>query len=114
VGTLAAARRFALALPGAAEEPHFELTSFRVHGKIFATAPPDGSELRVFVGDDEVAACVAEEPGAFEPLLWGRQVRGLRVRLAAVPDARIAELLAEAWRRRAPKRLAAAYEADQT
>ena len=113
MGTLAAARQFALALPGAAEEPHFELTSFRVHGKIFATAPPDGSELRVFVGDDEVAACVAEEPAAFEPLLWGRQVRGLRVRLAAVPDARIAELLAEAWRRRAPRRLAAAYEADQ-
>lgn len=111
MGTLAAVRRFALSLPGASEEPHFELTSFRVHGKIFATAPPDGGELRVFVGEDEIAASVAEEPTVFAPLLWGRQVRGLRVTLADAADDRIAELLAEAWRRKAPKRLVADYDA---
>ncbi len=101
------ARAFALSLPGAAEEPHFELASFRVRGKIFATVPPGGDLLHVFVGEAEVAACVAENPAAFEPLRWGQRIRGLRVRLAALPPARVAELLDDAWRRKAPGRLLA-------
>jgi YjbR len=83
MGDLERARRFALSLPGASEEPHFDMASFRVHGKIFATVPPDGSHLHVFVDEGEVEACVAEQPAAFEPLLWGGKRRGLRVRLAA-------------------------------
>lgn len=35
--TLADFRRMALALPETAEMPHFDLTSYRVKGKIFAT-----------------------------------------------------------------------------
>lgn len=106
------AREYALSLPEATEAPHFELASFRVRGKIFATAPADGEHLHVFVDEAEVAACVAEDPAAFEPLLWGRQVRGLRINLGAAPDDRVRELLAESWRRRAPARLAATF--DQT
>jgi hypothetical protein len=104
-------RAFALSLPGTGEEPHFDKTSFRVRKKIFAAAPPDGSYLHVFVGDDEVSASVAEDPGAFEPLLWGKQVRGLRVRLAAAEQDRVAELLEESWRRKAPASLVAELEA---
>jgi len=33
-------RQFALAMPEASEAPHFDMTSFRVRGKIFATMPP--------------------------------------------------------------------------
>lgn len=58
-----------------------------------------------------VAACVAEDPGAFEPLLWGQRVRGLRVRLPAAPQDRVAELLAESWRRKAPRSLVAELDA---
>jgi len=104
---LDSARRLALALPGAGEEPHFDNTSFRVRKKIFATAPPDESYLHVFVGEDEIAACLAEDPAVFEPLHWGGKVRGLRIRLAAATDGRVAELLEESWRRRAPKSLVA-------
>jgi hypothetical protein len=102
---LGQARRFALSLPGASEEPHFDLTSFRVNGKIFATVPPDEAHLHVFVGEDEVAAGLAEDASAYEPLRWGKQIRGLRILLAAAPDDRVAELLTESWRRKAPKRL---------
>jgi hypothetical protein len=42
------ARRLAMSLPPVTEEPHFTYTSFRVKGKIFATAPPDGEHLHVF------------------------------------------------------------------
>ena len=107
---LAAARRFALSLPGATEEPHFEMSSFRVRGKIFATVPPDGAHLHVFVDELEAGASAAENPDAFEPLRWGQRVRGLRVRLGPAPDARVRELLEESWRRKAPKRLVAAYD----
>jgi hypothetical protein len=111
VGDLEAARAFALSLPGATEEPHFDMASFRVRGKIFATVPPDDQHLHVFVDEGEVHAAVAEDPAAFEPLLWGQRPRGLRIRIAAAPAHRIAELLEESWRRKAPARLAAEWDA---
>ena len=104
------ARRFALSLPGATEEPHHEMSSFRVRGRIFATVPPEGGLLHVFVDEGEINAAVAEDPAAFEPLLWGKRVRGLRVRVAAAPDERVRELLEESWRRKAPARLAAEWD----
>ena len=89
------------------------MSSFRVRGKIFATVPPDDEHLHVFVDEGEVNAAVAEDPAAFEPLLWGQRLRGLRVRIAAAPNHRIAELLEESWRRRAPARLAAERDAER-
>ena len=112
MGDLAKAREFALSLPGSSEQPHFDMTSFRVGGRIFATAPPDEATLHVFVDDSEVEATVAEQPGGFEPLLWGQRVRGLRVVLAAAPADRVRELLAEAWRRKAGRRLVAEFDAS--
>ena len=113
VGDLDSARAFALSLPGSTEEPHFEASSFRVRGKIFATVPPDDEHLHVFVGEEEVRAAVAADPAAFEPLLWGQRLRGLRIRLAAASQPRVAELLEESWRRRAPARLAAEWDAER-
>ena len=111
MGDLDRARRFALSLPGTTEEPHHEMSSFRVRGKIFATVPPDETRLHVFVDEAEIASSVAEDPGACEPLPWGKAVRGLRVLLAAAPAERVEDLLLEAWRRRAPKRVVADYDA---
>jgi len=110
VADLAGVRSFALSLPGATEEPHFEMTSFRVRGRIFATVPPDETRLHVFVGETDIDAYVAEDPGAFEPLLWGQKVRGIRVLLAAAPQDRVQELLTKAWRRKAPKQLVAEHD----
>ena len=111
MASLDAARRSALSLPGSTEEPHHEMSSFRVGGKIFATVTPDEQWLHVFVVEPEISASVAEDPAAFEPLAWGKAVRGVRVRLAAAPPERVAELLAEAWRRKAPGRLVAEHDA---
>ena len=101
------ARRFALSLPETAEAPHHDLSSFRVKGKIFATVPTDGEHLHVFVDDDEIRAAAAEDPKAFEELWWGKKLSGVRVNLAHADDDRLAELLRDAWLRKAPKRLAA-------
>jgi len=89
------------------------MSSFRVRGKIFATVPPDDVHLHVFVDEGEVRAAVAEDPAAFEPLLWGQRLRGLRIRIAVAPNHRIAELLEESWRRRAPARLAAERDTER-
>jgi hypothetical protein len=113
VSTLEHARRFALSLPQATEEPHFDMSSFRVRGKIFATVPPDEAHLHVFVDEPEIAASVAENPAAFEPLRWGDRVRGLRIVLGPAPEDRVAELLEESWRRKAPKRLIADFDRNR-
>jgi hypothetical protein len=108
------ARRFALSLPATTEEPHFDMSSYRVRGKIFATVPADGAHLHVFVDEPEIRACVEEDPGAFGELWWGKRLRGVRVDLAVAAPERVFGLLAEAWRRKAPSRLVAAfYAADR-
>ena len=105
-------RRLALALPEAHEAPHFDLTSFRVGTKIFATAPPEGDVVRIFVDESEARACVAEGLTGVELLLWGQKVSGVSVSLATADAGRVAELLEESWRRRATKRAIAAFDAD--
>ncbi|HWG63557.1 MAG TPA: MmcQ/YjbR family DNA-binding protein [Streptosporangiaceae bacterium] len=107
---LDAARRFAMSLPGATEEPHFDLASFRVRGKIFATVPPGEAYLHAFLDEPAVDAWVAENPAGCEPLLWGQRVRGIRVSLAACSPESLAELIEESWRRKAPKALIEALD----
>ena len=72
--------------------------------------PPGGTRLHVFVDPLEVDAYVAQDPAAFEPLWWGARVRGLRVDLAATRADGLAEVIEEAWRRKAPTSLVAAYD----
>jgi hypothetical protein len=101
------ARRIAMSFPEVTEEPHFKLTSFRVKGRIFATAPPDGEHLHVFVADDDRELALQLEPGFVEKLFWGAKVRGLRVALRKAKKPVVAVLLKKAWLHRAPKALAA-------
>jgi hypothetical protein len=108
---LAEVRGLALALPEATEQPHHDMTSFRVRGKIFATAPADEAHLHVFVDESETAAAVAESPGWCAELWWGKKLSGVRVTLAAADPVRVAELLEESYRRRAPKALIATLDA---
>ena len=107
------ARKFALSLPETTEAPHFDMSSFRVKGKIFCTVPPDGKRLHIPVGVHEVQALVAENPKAYEVIIWGkREVSDwVRVHLPHANAAEVKELLEEAWRSKAPKRVLAAYDA---
>jgi hypothetical protein len=106
----ATVRRLALSLPQTAEAPHHDMTSFRVAGKIFATMPLEGGRVHVFVGDDEVSASTAEFPDAVEELWWGTTRRGCRVLLPKATVPLLRELLTESWRRRAPKKVLAAFD----
>ena len=105
-------RVLALALPETAEQPHFERTSFRVAGKIFATMPPDGESANILLGEED-ARVAAEASDGVELLWWGRRLSGVRVALGTIDRAVVAELLEDAWYRRAPRRVAAAHEGRQ-
>jgi hypothetical protein len=108
---IAQVRRFALSLPEVTEKPHFQYTSFRVRGKIFATAPPDGRHLHVFVTDDEREIAMALDPEFLEDLHWGAKVVGLRVALAKAKPKAVTKLLTQAWSRKVPKTLLASTAA---
>jgi hypothetical protein len=102
---IAAVRRFALSLPEVTEEPHFAMSSFRVKGRIFATLPPDGRYLHVFVDEEQRDLMVSVAPETYERLWWGKKVVGLRVALSAAKPQDVKELLSSAWQRRAPRSL---------
>lgn len=99
----AAARRYALALPGTTEAPHHTYGSFRVNGSIYATVPPGEEVLHLFVPDDVREAALAMDPGFVEPLTWGGKVVGLRVRLAPAPAATVQALLRQAHAHKSKK-----------
>jgi hypothetical protein len=102
---VAEVRRFALSLPETNEEPHFHFSSFRVRGKIFATVPPDGEHLHVFVGDEEREVALELDPEFLEKLFWGKRVVGVRVTLARAKADVVKRLLLESWKRKAPRSL---------
>jgi len=128
VSTWDAVRRLVAALPDTDEHPSYGgLSSWRVHGKMIvwerplgqgdrqalgAAAPAEDEPLLgVRVADEGVkAALIAEAPDVFLtiPHLDGSAV--VLVRLARIGDAELAELVGDAWRLRAPKRLLAEHD----
>ncbi len=102
-------RTLALSLPESIEADHHGFPSFRVAKKIFATLPDD-EHVHVMLGPDETDAAVATDPKAFEELWWGKKLSGVRVNLAAADRTRFVALLVEAWKRKAPRKLAAAFD----
>ena len=89
------------------------MPSFRVQGKIFATVP-DQRHLHVMLDSFMTDAAVGTDPVACEELWWGKQLSGVRITLAHVARSLLADLLEEAWLRRAPKRPAGRVRAPAT
>jgi len=97
-------RRLALSLPEATEQGHHGIPSFRVRKRIFATLPDD-AHAHVMIEPEAAAFVASTTPDSVEELLWGKQVAGVRVTLGDVDPGLLAQLLDDAWRRVAPKRL---------
>ena len=105
--------RIALALPGANQSAHFDVTDFRVRNKIFCTLPRPGVAV-VRIDPAEQAALIEEDPSTFSAPenAYGRN-GWTTVELATVDPVQLRELITEAWRRLAPKKLLAALDTDQ-
>jgi hypothetical protein len=104
VTTSAEARRLALALPEAVEQDHHGKPSFRVAGKIFATLW-DENQMNVMLDEPGILTAVQALPSACSELWWGKRLSAVRVALDRVDADALAELLADAWERRAPRGL---------
>lgn len=93
-------------MPEATEQEHHGIPSFRVRGRIFATVP-DGAHVRVMLEAEEIEAAVAEYPDACAPFSWGARLACVVVALGSAPPELVGDLLTDAWRRKAPKKLVA-------
>jgi hypothetical protein len=102
-------RRLALALPGVEEGPSYGTPGFRVAGKFLARLWEDGETLVVKCGDNERDFRIQAAPGTFFSTDHYRGYPTVLVRLGKVRLADLRDVLEEAWRRNAPKRLVAEY-----
>jgi hypothetical protein len=85
--------------------------TFRVRDKMFATMSDDGRQATVKATKEEQAALVAAAPETFGvPAYVGRH-GWVSIQLATVDPTELHELVVEAWRQTAPKRLVTAYDA---
>jgi hypothetical protein len=67
-------RQFALSLPGTDQAKHFEVVSFRVKKKIFATlnAPEQRATLRFSLEDQDVFSAISQGAVYPVPNKWGK------------------------------------------
>jgi hypothetical protein len=99
----AVVRRLALALPEVVEASHLGRPDFRVRGKIFATLPVDKSKVVLKSTAADVSALVSADGATF----WDEwRGRWLGVQLDGVSMPFLRDLIADAWRVVAPKRIA--------
>jgi hypothetical protein len=98
------ARQIALALPEAVEQDHHGRPSFRVGGKIFATQW-DAEHMNVMLDEGGIRTAIHDAPDTCEEVWWGKRLAAVRVNLTRIDPEVLANLLADAWELRAPKRL---------
>jgi hypothetical protein len=98
------ARSLALSLPEAIERDHHGRPSFRVDGKIFATLW-DSDHVNVMLDQDGIRTAAQAHPGVCEELRWGKRLAAVSVDLCSVDPGTLADLLADAWEGKAPRRL---------
>ncbi|MEU8933654.1 MmcQ/YjbR family DNA-binding protein [Streptomyces sp. NPDC048409] len=103
-------RRIALSLPDTSEKTAWNMPTFRVAGKMFATLPEDETSIAVRCPKEERDELVLAEPGKFWVAGHEAQFAWVRVRLAALEDeAELRDILADSWRQAAPPRLLDAH-----
>jgi hypothetical protein len=104
-------RRIALALPEAEERLTWETDiTFRVRDKIFAIGGEGADRVSIKAGLETQAELIELDPATFAKLAYVGRFGWITVDLDRVDPELLTSLLREAWRRSAPKRLAAALE----
>lgn len=105
-------RRIALSLPATIERPSYGTPGFRVKDTLFARIREDGV-LAVWVEDlDEKEALLASDVEAFFTTPHYDGYAMVLVRLEAIEEDELTEVLTDSWRARAPRRLRDQFDAD--
>lgn len=105
--TLDALRKIALALPESSEEPHFEKTSFRVKGKIFATVDITNKQACLKLSEIEQDVFASADRTIIYPVTnkWGKQGWTI-IEMEQVNMDLITDAITSAYCNVAPKKLA--------
>jgi hypothetical protein len=105
-----ALKRLALALPEAVEQETWGTPTFRVRKKIFAMLAEGQREAWVKSTHDEQRALTQMDPETFFVPPYVGPSGWIGVRFRTVDRDEMRELLTEAWRLTAPKRLVASFD----
>jgi hypothetical protein len=101
-------RRLALALPEAEERLTWETDiTFRVRDRIFAIGGEGATRVSIKAGLETQAELIEMDPATFAKSAYVGRFGWITVDLERVDPPLLESLLREAWRRSAPKRLAA-------
>ena len=103
-------RRFALSLPEAEERETWETATFRVRNKIFFMFSERERHAWIKATHDEQRALVAQDPDTFFVPPYVGPSGWIGVVIHTVDPDECRELLTEAWRLTAPKRLVAVFD----
>ena len=103
-------RQVVRSLPEAEERETWGHPTFRVRDKMFAAMSDDGQQASVKATREEQTALIAAAPETFGiPAYVGRH-GWVSIQLATVDPEELRELLVEAWRLTAPRRLVSNYD----
>jgi hypothetical protein len=104
VATWATVKRLGKKLPEVEESTWFNTPSLEVRKRSFVRLKEEGV-IVVLVDLDEKETLLRAEPEVFFTTPHYDGYPAMLVRLDAIPDDELAEILTESWRRVAPKRL---------
>jgi hypothetical protein len=99
-------REVALGLPEVEESTSYGTPAFKVRGKLFVRLKEDGESIVVRIDEADRALRLRGDPSAFYITDHYVNYPWILVRLSAVAQDDLADLLRDAWRLRAPGRLA--------
>lgn len=105
-------RKLALALPDAIEQETWGTPTFRVRTKIFVMFSDEQREAWVKSTHDEQRALTQMDPETFFVPPYVGPSGWIGVRFRTVDREEMRELITEAWRMTAPKRLVDAFDRD--
>jgi hypothetical protein len=106
-------RMLALALPEAEDGSSYGTPAFKVGGVLFARLHQDGESLVVKIDKDERSMRMKAEPETFHITDHYRNYPWILVRLASVDPDDLRDLLEEAWRLSAPRRLVSTHDDER-
>ena len=107
-------RAMALALPQVEEATSYGTPAFRIRKRLIARLHEDGEAVVVKVEPREREALLATRPDRFFVTPhYGDSPAWVLARLDRADPQELAELLAAAWRRLAPRRIVEAYDAGE-
>jgi hypothetical protein len=103
-------RQYARTLPGIEEGSSYGTPAFRVRGRFLGRLHDDGERLVLKIDLAEREALLQMQPSTFTVTPHYEPYPLVLIRLETVDPLELRELITEAWRQEAPKRLVADFD----